>query len=164
MPLPVQSVRASSEHRDVLTRVSALLKEGRADELRRLLDDLSEGPVGPFRSERAALAFLRDRLVACLRPEEIWLFGSRARGQGGPRSDFDLLVVLPDGLPETAYGHQAVAAPLVACGLPYDVVGCSKSEFRRESGRAGTLAHAAVAEGRRLYPAKEPVRRATRAA
>ena len=26
-------------------------------------------------------------------PEEIWLFGSRARGQAGPDSDVDLLVV-----------------------------------------------------------------------
>lgn len=48
------------------------------------------------------------------------LFGSRARDE----SDFDLLVVLPDGLPERAYTHEAVAEPLTASGLAYDVAPC----------------------------------------
>ena len=33
------------------------------------------------------------RLVAAYRPERIYLFGSRARGDAGPDSDYDLLVV-----------------------------------------------------------------------
>jgi hypothetical protein len=37
-----------------------------------------------------------DRLVAAYRPERIYLFGSHARGEPGPDSDFDLLVLVPD--------------------------------------------------------------------
>jgi predicted nucleotidyltransferase len=33
------------------------------------------------------------RLVDAFRPERVYLFGSRARGEGGPDSDCDLLVV-----------------------------------------------------------------------
>jgi predicted nucleotidyltransferase len=33
------------------------------------------------------------RLVDAYRPERVYLFGSRARGEGGPDSDYDLLVV-----------------------------------------------------------------------
>jgi predicted nucleotidyltransferase len=39
---------------------------------------------------------LKDMVQAIVRevdPEEIWLFGSRARGEAGPDSDVDLLVV-----------------------------------------------------------------------
>jgi hypothetical protein len=67
--------------------------------LRNLLDHASARAVGLFRDESAAIAFLRDRLVAILKPRTIWLFGSRARGDAREDSDFDLLVVLPDGLP-----------------------------------------------------------------
>lgn len=37
------------------------------------------------------------RLVAAYEPERIYLFGSKARGDEGPDSDYDLLVVVPDG-------------------------------------------------------------------
>ena len=97
------------------------------------------------------MAFLRDRLVAKLRPRMIWLFGSRARGDGREDSDFDLLVVLPDGLPEKAYSNFSVAEPLVACGLGYDVVPCSWSDFLTERDEVGSLVNRATQEGRILY-------------
>jgi hypothetical protein len=151
MTLPVQSVRAASEHRDVLRTVARMLREGRADELRRLLSDRAAQPVGPFRSEAAALAFLRDRLVSALRPRMIWLFGSRAREKGRLDSDFDLLVVLPDGLPDSAYGHSAVAEPVSGCGVGHDIVPCSWSAYLAERKEVGSLVHRAVSEGRLIY-------------
>jgi len=151
MALPVQSIRAIPEHREVLQAVADLLRQGREQEVRHLLEDASARSVGPFRDEAAALAFLRDRLVASLRPRMVWLFGSRARGDGRPDSDFDLLVVLPDGLPEASYGHKAVAAPLVACGLPFDVVPCTWSDFTIDREVGGSLVNRAVNEGRLLY-------------
>ncbi len=151
MALPVQSIRAASEHRDVLQAVADLLRQGREQDVRHLLDDASARSVGPFRSEAAATAFLRDRLVASLRPRMVWLFGSRARGDARPDSDFDLLVVLPDGLPEAACTPKAVAAPLVACGLPFDVVPCTWAAFIADRAVDGTLVNRVVTEGRLLY-------------
>lgn len=149
--LPVQSVRAAPEHRDILQSVAELLKEGKEETVRSLLKGVGSKPVGPFRDEAAAMAFLRDRLVAKLRPRMIWLFGSRARGDCREDSDFDLLVVLPDGLPEKAYSSFSVAEPLVACGLGYDVVPCSWSDFLTERDEAGSLVNRATREGRILY-------------
>lgn len=161
MALPVQSIRAIPEHRDVLQAVADLLRQGREQEIRHLLADATARSVGPFRDEAAALAFLRDRLVASLRPRMIWLFGSRARGDARHDSDFDLLVVLPDGLEEAAYGHKAVAAPLVACGLPFDAVPCSWSDFRADRDSAGSLVNRATTEGRLLYMDRALRREAT---
>jgi predicted nucleotidyltransferase len=81
----------------------------------------------------------------------VWLFGSRARGDHRHDSDFDLLVVLPDGLPASTYSHKTVAAPLVACGLPFDVVPCSWSDYLGDQDVSGSLVNRATAEGRLLY-------------
>jgi hypothetical protein len=108
-------------------------------------------PVGPFKDEAAALAFLRDRLVLVLKPLAIWQFGSRARGDAEADSDFDLLVVPPDGLPAQAYSARRAAEPVAGCGLGYDIVPCSLSEFRQDRDTPGSLVHNAVTEGRAIY-------------
>ena len=127
-----------------------LRNDGDAD-IRRLLGNAKLVPVGPFRNEEAAIAFLRYRLVAELKPSSIWLFGSRARGNARSDSDFDLLVVMPDGLPDSDYSHQAVARPIVACGLGCDIVPVSRSTFLQEKDDAGSFLNAIVSEGREIY-------------
>jgi uncharacterized protein len=44
----------------------------------------------------AVLDELVVRLVAAYDPLQIYLFGSKARGDAGPDSDYDLLLVVPD--------------------------------------------------------------------
>ncbi len=39
------------------------------------------------------------RLVEAYQPERVYLFGSKARGDEGPDSDCDLMVVVPDSAP-----------------------------------------------------------------
>lgn len=151
MALPVQSIRAKPEHRSILRDVAESLRSGNDANLRYFLANPAAAPVGPFRDEASAIAFMRDRLVAELKPKSIWLFGSRARGTARPDSDFDLLVVLPDGLREDCYSHEAVARPLVACGLGCDVVPTSWSVFAREKNEAGTFVHAIATGGREIY-------------
>ncbi len=51
------------------------------------------------RSDPSPLAEAVRRLVKAYRPERIYLFGSVARGDPGPDSDYDLLVVVPDDAP-----------------------------------------------------------------
>jgi len=151
MALPVQSIRARPEHRDILQAVADLLREGREPAVRKLLGNVKARPVGPFKDEAAALAFLRDRLVLALKPLAIWQFGSRARGDAEADSDFDLLVVLPDGLPPQTYSARRAAEPVAGCGLGYDVVPCSLTEFRKDRDTPGSLVHNAITEGRAIY-------------
>jgi Nucleotidyltransferase domain len=162
MALPVQSIRARPEHRELLQAVAELLRSGQETNVRRLLEDATARPVGPFRDEAAALTFLRDRLVGALRPRSIWHFGSRARGDADADSDFDLLVVLPDGLAKEAYDHQTVAEPVAGCGLGYDIVPCSWSDFLKDRDRPGSLVNQAVTDGRPIYQDRA-IRRAERA-
>ena len=106
--------------------------------------------IGPFRSTDAALTFLVGRLQAALRPEAIFLFGSRAAGTERPDSDFDLLVVLPDG--ETGPpDYFAAYAPVAGCGLGVDVVPCRATDFETDRCQPGTISFAADQEGRLMY-------------
>ena len=48
----------------------------------------------------APLERLVHHVVEVMDPLEVWLFGSRAENRARPTSDYDLLVVMPDGTPE----------------------------------------------------------------
>src|SRR5206468_604697 len=53
------------------------------------------------------------RLVEAYHPERVYLFGSHARGEAGPDSDYDLMVVVPDNAPASLRrsdrGYRALA-------------------------------------------------------
>ena len=72
---------------------------------------------------------LLDRIVSRWKPREVWLFGSRARGEATAESDWDLLVVVPDATPDSELD------PLVAWDvqkdirLPADVIPTPASSF-----------------------------------
>jgi predicted nucleotidyltransferase len=65
------------------------------------------------KAEDAVLAEVIRRLVGLYRPERVYLFGSMARGDAGPDSDFEADLPLRASLPATAvregrlpYGRQ----------------------------------------------------------
>ena len=61
------------------------------------------------------------RMVAYFHPEEIYLFGSSARGEDRPSSDLDFLVVLSEDAPkEHVFG--GVYGELSGLGIAIDVV------------------------------------------
>jgi predicted nucleotidyltransferase len=103
----------------------------------------------PAESE-AALRQAVDRIATRFHPEKIILFGSRARGQGGPESDADLLVVMPvDG----SKRQQAVQIDLALEGIPIpiDLVVVTPEEIQKYGAVIGTIIHEAMREGRVLY-------------
>jgi uncharacterized protein len=55
--------------------------------------------------DRCALIRLIERLIEAYRPNRIYLFGSKAHGDYGPDSDFDLMVVVPQ---TTEFGYRLV--------------------------------------------------------
>ena len=61
--------------------------------------------------DRCALVRIIERLVEAYQPDRIYLFGSKARGDAGPDSDFDLLGVVPDTAPAEWHPKQS-RAPL----------------------------------------------------
>ena len=152
---PVMSLRVPVKHQKLVRRAARALRDdpGMAARITAImagkqLPTPCEPALGPFRDQDSALDFIRDRLVAAVKPDEIWLFGSRARGHHRPDSDFDILVVLPD---DALLDHAQVFAPIMASGLSCDVVPCHRSDFITEQNQPGSISARAVAEGRAIY-------------
>ncbi len=118
------------------------------------LETLPPPNKGKFASEAAALEAVVERLVRALDPAAIWLFGSRARGEARPESDFDLLVVAkPDGKFDGG-SYFEVYEPVRGMGLGLDVVPCGFLDFEEGKALRTTLVAKVVEEGRVLYEAR----------
>jgi len=93
------------------------------------------------------------RLVRALGPERVVLFGSHARGEAGPESDFDFLIVVPHSeLPGHARHHLALRC---LRGLPVavDPIVLTHEEFERKRRVVCSLPATVDREGQPLYAA-----------
>ena len=97
---------------------------------------------------------ITDAIVAEVAPERIILFGSQGRGEAGPRSDVDLVVVERDSFGPDRSRRAEAARITWACRrfeIPQDVVLCSEAEFSRWSGSRNHPLGRAAREGRVVY-------------
>ncbi|MBI5517592.1 MAG: nucleotidyltransferase domain-containing protein [Deltaproteobacteria bacterium] len=92
-----------------------------------------------------------ERVIAQWRPEEIWLYGSRAHGTHRPDSDWDLLVIVPDNTPASQLDLGEAWAALSDLRPPVEAYPVLRSEFEEGQRHLGSLARIAVTEGRRIY-------------
>jgi uncharacterized protein len=91
-----------------------------------------------------------ERIVREFDPVRIVLFGSRARNEGRPDSDFDLLVVL-DEVTDKRAQSQAISRALHGLGLAKDVVVTDRAEVTKRGHIGGTVLRPALREGVTLY-------------
>jgi uncharacterized protein len=106
--------------------------------------------IGIYASEDEALQGLVARLVAALDPQAIWLFGSRARGDHRPDSDFDLVIVAkPDS--EWNEDFDAVYRPTMGTGVACDVVPYDPEIFEVAQQLKTSFATRVVTEGREVF-------------
>ena len=98
----------------------------------------------------ATLKEIVRRLVEAYDPEKIYLFGSHARGDAGPDSDYDLLVIGPSGLPRwkrTVPLYQALSG----LGAAKDILWWTPEEAAEWQGVRSHIVTQATREGALLY-------------
>ena len=95
---------------------------------------------------------LVQRIVDAVHPLKIILFGSAVRGEMGPDSDVDVLVVMPDGTDrlETA---QYLHTQFFGIPLAVDVVVATPSDLEQYRDNIGLIYYTILEEGRELYAA-----------
>jgi uncharacterized protein len=96
------------------------------------------------------LGEMTRRIVDRFQPERILLFGSRARGDFRPDSDYDLLVVLR----KCANRRQlAVEVRSELADLPAgkDILVAELADFEEDASRCSLIVRSALREGEILY-------------
>lgn len=95
-------------------------------------------------------ALLRP-VIAYFNPRRVILFGSAARGEAGPDSDLDLLVVLDDDAPPEQLNWRASYEARRSYHRAVDIVQCRESAFKHKCRIIGSLAHTVATEGVIVY-------------
>lgn len=132
--------------REVGEPMSETLQQEMRERIRHELPHLAEAEAGE-------LARLVERLVAAFRPVGIYLFGSQARGEPTPDSDFDLLVVVRESDQPSHRRAQAAYHALGRRALPVDVLVMTREEFDRRAPATASLPATVLREGKALYAA-----------
>lgn len=109
------------------------------------LDEAQGGSV-PFLDE------IVRRIVEVAEPDRIILFGSAARGEIGPDSDLDLLVV-KSGVAHRRRLAQEIYVKLFGVPIPVDVIVVTPEDIQAFRDKVGTIVGPALQEGKQIYAA-----------
>lgn len=93
-----------------------------------------------------------ERVVETVHPLRIILFGSAARGEVGPDSDVDLLVVMPEGT-HRRHTAQYLHRNFQGLPLPVDVIVATPSDLAKHADHPGLIYRTVLSEGREVYAA-----------
>lgn len=91
-----------------------------------------------------------NRIVKRFHPERIILFGSYARGNAGPDSDVDLLVVMPVRGSKRKKRIE-IGVALHDIRVPKDIIVTTPEEFAWRKEIVGTIERPADREGKVMY-------------
>lgn len=92
------------------------------------------------------------RVTAAVHPRRVVLFGSAARGEMGPGSDVDLLIIMPDGTRRRDASRKVYRA-LSGIGIAKDVIVVTESDVREFGENPSLVIKPALEEGREVYHA-----------
>lgn len=99
--------------------------------------------------EQPVLDEIVRRIVEVAQPEKIILFGSAARGESGPDSDVDLLVI-KSGVHRRRLA-QAIYMNLFGVGQAVDVVVVTPEDIERYGNSPALVIGPALREGKVIY-------------
>lgn len=99
------------------------------------------------------LAEIVRRLVEAYQPERIYLFGSRARGEVAPDSDYDLMVVVSGSAPPERRRSRLAYEALWGTGAAADVLVWTREGFDSRLHLRASLPATVIREGKLLHEA-----------
>ena len=104
-------------------------------------------------AQDTTLAEIICRLVKAYEPLSIFLFGSLARGEAGPDSDYDLLIVVADDSAAEQKRSKLAYQVLIGTAAAADVLVCTESYFEARRHLRASLPGTILREGMLLHAA-----------
>jgi len=93
------------------------------------------------------------RLIDAYQPERVYLFGSKARGESGADSDFDLMVVVPNHVAPERRRSRLAYQVLRGTATAADVLVWTCQSFDERLHLKASLPYTIINEGKLLYAA-----------
>ncbi|MBI4556384.1 MAG: nucleotidyltransferase domain-containing protein [Candidatus Hydrogenedentes bacterium] len=93
-----------------------------------------------------------NRIVTSVHPLSIFLFGSAVRGEMGPDSDLDFLVIVPDGA-DRIVTTQKLHRQLRGLGHAKDIVVVEQRDVDAYRDNPYLIIHTALTQGKEIYRA-----------
>jgi HEPN domain-containing protein len=121
-----------------------------------MTDALAKAKPEPRIDHPEELDRMVKQIVAKINPVAIYLFGSRARGDAGEDSDYDLLIVVPDERMNQQIWDDLLAARRDA-DLSAELIPARASGYADWRHEIGTLSFEVSNDGVRLYPSDEDI-------
>lgn len=100
-----------------------------------------------------ALHEMLQRLVETFQPERIYLFGSKARGDAGLDSDYDLMIIVPDNTPPERRRSRLAYQALRGTRTAADILVWTREAFDSRLHLPASLPATIIREGKLLYAA-----------
>jgi len=98
----------------------------------------------------SGLEQLVARIVEIAQPTHVYLFGSRARGDARPDSDYDFLVI-EDRPVHTRRESTRIRRHLRGFAVPIDVIVARTEQIERYKDNPALIYHIALTEGKLCY-------------
>lgn len=92
------------------------------------------------------------KIIGTAHPSKIILFGSASRGQMGPHSDFDLLIII-DNSTHCRRTTQNIYKNLLGIEFSADIIVIHEEDAELLKNQEGTIVKTAFSEGRILHAA-----------
>jgi predicted nucleotidyltransferase len=109
------------------------------------------GRRGNLQTGDPVLIEILHRLVKAFQPERIYLFGSKARSDAGPDSDYDLMIVVPDDVPAERRRSRRAYQALRGTRAAADILVWTREAFDSRLHLPSSLPATIVREGKLLY-------------
>jgi predicted nucleotidyltransferase len=113
---------------------------------------LKRGEVGEMETHSKIIDELVQGIVEEVHPLRIILFGSAARGEMEPKSDIDLLVVMPEGVHRRRIA-QLLYEKITRLGAPFDILVATPDDLQKHKDKIGLIYRTILQEGREVYAA-----------
>jgi len=107
----------------------------------------------PSLPDDEVLREILKRLVAAFEPDRIYLFGSKARRDAGPDSDYDLMVIVADEAPPERRRSRLAYQALRGTRAAADVLVWTREAFDSRLHLPASLPATIIREGKLVYAA-----------
>jgi predicted nucleotidyltransferase len=102
--------------------------------------------------QRDRLNTIVRQIVDLVQPIKIILFGSASRESENKESDYDILVIMPEGT-HRRNTSKLLYKKVAESGIPVDIIVATPEDIEKHKNNIGLIYRAILAEGRELYAA-----------